>query len=169
VTFWRSLPASDRAAAKLMAASANSGRPALSSIPGTATIAAAAVVARPNLNSALIGKRIDGPLDTLALGPICHKGFALPLSLCRHFEEKLNQSFKKLVINGTATVFGSGRTKRACPRQRPWREGPPKGKRGETAAARTQRRDTASTGSRRAPSGATEQECTVHGPSCPRA
>jgi len=90
-----------------MAASANSGRPALSSIPGTATIAATAVVARPNLNSALIGKRIDGPLDTLALGPICHKGFALPLCLRRHFEEKLNQSFKKLVISGTATVFGS--------------------------------------------------------------
>jgi hypothetical protein len=105
VTFWRSLSASDRTAAKLMAASASNGRPALSSIPGTATIAATAVVARPNLNSALIGNRIDGPLDTLALGPICHKGFALPLSLRRHFEEKLNQSFKKLVISGTATVF----------------------------------------------------------------
>ena len=40
----------------------------------------------------------------------------------------------------------------------------PKGNGGQTAAARTLRRDTASNGlASRAPSGATEQDCTVHG------
>ena len=60
------------------------------------------------------------------------------------------------------------------PEKRPNKEGlpsaeavegrtPPKGNGGETAAARTLRRDTASNGlHRRAPSGATEQACTVH-------
>jgi hypothetical protein len=69
-------------------------------MPDPAMIAAATVLARANLGSALIGKRIDDPVP---LGPICHKVFALPLNPRRAFEEELNQSFKKLVIITTST------------------------------------------------------------------
>src|ERR1700724_1046694 len=73
-------------------------------MPDPAMIAAATVLARANLGSALIGKRIDGPVP---LGPICHKVFALPLNPRRAFEEELNQSFKKLVIISTSTRFAA--------------------------------------------------------------